>query len=282
MKKTLLSAALALLALPATGSAQERPAGWQRQEPSLPPISVFHSTQSANLPTAETLGRGEWLFEISHRFQPAVSGGADVLWGLDGPVVNRLALAYGVSDRGMVGLVRSNLSDNVELGAKVRLAEGGRQAVPFTVAAAAGVAWNTELPDVDGFRDNETQAYAQLIVNALPADRLAVGIVPTLLHNPRVGDAGAPSVFVLGLNGQLYVTDQMSFLAEWAIAGEREGLEHDAGSFGIELETGGHFFKLLLGNSTRMNLTQFLAGTPHAFAPDGWRLGFNVTRLLVF
>ncbi len=282
MKKFLLGAAAALLALPSTGSAQERPAGWQRQEPSLPPISVFHSTQSANLPTAETLGRGEWLFEISHRFQPPVSAGAAALWGLDGPVVNRLALAYGASDRAMVGLVRSNLSDNVELGAKVRLAEGGRQAVPFALAAAAGVAWNTELPDVDGFRDNETQAYAQLIVNALPADRLAVGIVPTLLRNPRVADAGPPTVLVLGLNGQLYVTDEMSFLAEWVVAGEREGLEHDAGSFGIELETGGHFFKLLLGNSTRMNPTQFLAGTPHAFAPDGWRLGFNVTRLLVF
>ncbi|HSW31186.1 MAG TPA: DUF5777 family beta-barrel protein [Longimicrobiales bacterium] len=281
MKKTLLVAGVALLALPATGSAQDRPAGWQRQEPSLPPISVFHSTQSANLPTAETLGRGEWLFEISHRFQPAVSAGAAALWGLDGPVVNRLALAYGASDRAMVGVVRSNLSDNVELGAKLRFAEGGRQAVPFTVAAAAGVAWNTELPDVDGFRDNESQAYAQLIVNALPGDRLAVGIVPTFVRNPRVGDDGAASAFVLGLNGQLYVSDQMSFFAEWAIAEEREGLEHDAGSFGIELETGGHFFKLLLGNSTRMNPAQFLGGTPHAFDPDGWRLGFNVTRLLV-
>jgi hypothetical protein len=281
MKTPLLGAAAALLVLTAPGSAQERPANWRRQEPSLSPIAVFHSTQSANLPTAETLGRGEWLFEISHRFQPPVSGGADVLWGLDGPVVNRLALAYGVSGLATVGLMRSNLSDNVELGAKVRLAEGGRQAVPFMLAAAAGVAWNTELPDVDGFEDNEPQAYAQLIVNALPADRLAVGIVPTLLRNPRVGDADAATSVVLGLNGQWYVTDQMSILAEWLLVGEREGLEHDPGSFGIELETGGHFFKLLLTNSTRMNPTQFLGGTPHAFGPDGWRLGFNVTRLLV-
>ena len=53
-------------------------------------------------------------------------------------------------------------------------------------------------------------------------------------------------------------------------------------SFGIEMETGSHFFKLVLTNTTRMNLTQFLGGTPHPLDPDAWRVGFNVTRLPVF
>ena len=282
MKTALLGAAMVLVLLPRASAGQARPAGWQRQEPSLPPLAVFHSTQAANLPTAETVDRGAWLFEISHRFQPPVSGGAAALWGLDGPVVNRLALAYGASDRVTVGLSRSNLADNVELAAKMRLAEGGRQSVPFRVAVTGGVAWNTGLPNLDGLEDNETQAYVQVILNARPSPRLAVGLVPTVLRNPRVEDAGAATATALGLHAQWYAAEQMSLLAEWLVAGERAGLEHDAGTFGVELETGGHFFKLVLTNTTRMNPTQFLGGTSHPFEPDGWRLGFNVTRLLVF
>ena len=120
------------------------------------------------------------------------------------------------------------------------------------------------------------------MLNALPSPRLALGAVPALVRNPRVDDAAAATALVLGLNGQWYVTDQMSILAEWLLAGEREGLERDAGTFGIELETGGHFFKLVLTNTTRMNPTQFLGGTPHPFEADAWRLGFNITRVLVF
>lgn len=284
MKRMLPPAAavLVLLLHPAAGPAQERGGGWQRQEASLPPISVFHSTQSANLPTALTLDRGSWLFEISHRFQPPVSGGADALWGLDGPVVNRLALAYGVTDRVMAGLVRSNLSDNLEVGAKVHLAAGGRDATPFMLAVAGGVAWNTELPDLDGFKDNETQAYAQLIFDVRPASQVAVGLVPTVVRNPRVADTDADVSLALGLHGQWYLAEGTSVFAEWLVAQGREDLEHDAGTLGVELETGGHFFKLVLTNSTRMSPTQFLGGTPHPFEVDAWRLGFNVTRLLVF
>ena len=62
--------------------------------PALAGQRVFHSTQSANLPTTETLRGGNWLFEISHRFSPRISEGVGALWGLDGPVYNRLGLSF--------------------------------------------------------------------------------------------------------------------------------------------------------------------------------------------
>jgi hypothetical protein len=64
------------------------------------------------------------------------------------------------------------------------------------------------------------------------------------------------------------------------VSEERTDLEHDSGTFGIELETGGHFFKVLLTNQARMNPTQFLGGTPFNFEADQWRVAFNITRLL--
>ncbi len=277
------AAVLMALALPVGSDAQDRPARWQRRaEAAAVPVTVFHSTQSANLPTAETLRRGEWLFEISHRFLPPLSDGADALWGLDGPVFNRLGLAYAPTDRLLVGVSRSNLDDNMEVGAKVRLWEEGSTAVPLMVAVNGAVAWNTQPDTLAGAEDNELQAYGQLVVNALFADRLAVGVVPTLLHNPRIEDTGAESVFALGVTGQVYLSDQVSLLGEWVLTEERENLAYDPATFGLELETGGHFFKIVLTNSARMNLSQLLGGAPFEFTPDEWRLGFNITRLLTF
>jgi len=41
------------------------------------------------------------------------------------------------------------------------------------------------------------------------------------------------------------------------------------------METGIHFFKLVLTNTTRRNPTEFLGGMPHPLDPDAWRVGFN-------
>ena len=272
---------------PLSASAQEPPARWQRRSgPTEAPVTVFHSTQSANLPTAETLRRGELLFEISHRFFPAISQGADALWGLDGPVTNRLGLAYAVTDRAMVGVLRSNLDDNLELDAKVRLFEAGRDAVPVMVALMGGVAFNTGLPEGEAYEGNETQAYGQLILNARVGERLALGVVPTLLYNPRIADADKGNAFVLGLNAQVYLSSWASLFGEWVVSSASADFPDEATALddpvtlGLELETGGHFFKLLVTNSTRLNPTQMLQGTPYPFKPHEWRLGFNITRLL--
>jgi len=98
---------------------------WQAQ------AQVFHSVQSANLPTAETLAEGTWLFEISHRFLPPVSDGASALWGLDGGGIIRFGLNYSLSDDIMLGLLRTNLDDNLEFNAKFGAYEGGSEALPW-------------------------------------------------------------------------------------------------------------------------------------------------------
>ena len=91
------------------------------------------------------LNRSNWLFEISHRFDTPISRGADALWGLDGPVFNRLGLTYAPHDQLMLTVLRTNRDDNVELNAKFRALEAGPDAMPLEVAALGGIAWNTEV-----------------------------------------------------------------------------------------------------------------------------------------
>jgi len=250
------------------------------------PNQVFHSTQSANLPTAETIPGGLWMFEISHRFLPPFSDGADALWGLDGPVYNRLGLTYAPADRLMIGLLRSNLDDNLELNVKAKVFEDRAGGVAFKAALMAGAAVNfgadTITTSTVRIENNEAQYYAQAMINASFGDRLALGVVPTGFYNLRIEDLDPRSTFVVGLHGQYYTAGAFSFLAEWILSVESVKYPHDGASFGIEIETRGHFFKILATNQVRMNPTQFLVGTPFRYGGDDWRLGFNITRLLSF
>jgi hypothetical protein len=251
--------------------------------PGLSAQRVFHSTQSANLPTTETLRGGNLLFEISHRFSPPISEGADALWGLDGPVYNRLGLSFAPTDRVLLGVIRSNLDDNLEFNAKGRFYEGARGASRFAIAAMGGAAWNMDVVPVDGATDNEFQGYVQLIADVLALDeRVAVGLAPAWIHNPRLRDTDTLSAVAVGLHGQWYLTDAMSLLGEWIFSEEIADTPYDSGTFGIELETRGHFFKIVVTNQDRMQPTQFLAGSQHAFTWDELRLGFNLTRVLPF
>ncbi|HKJ92117.1 MAG TPA: DUF5777 family beta-barrel protein [Longimicrobiales bacterium] len=287
MKRAFLMAAAWLivpaagsLIMPAASTAQQPT--WHRHEaPTKGGVTVFHSPQSANLPTAETIDGHLWQFEISHRFFPALNTGANTLWGLDGPIDNRLGLAYAPTDRLMLTLERSNLLDNLDLHAKAKLMARKLGSVPFMAGVQGGVAWNTEVPGRRAADSRNVQFYGMVILNALVGNRVALGLVPSYLRNPQVELPQADNALGLGMYTQVYFGKGFSALGEWNVSQSRAGLEHDAGTFGVELETGGHFFKIVLSNSTRLNPAQYLGGTPFTFKPSEWRLGFNITRLLV-
>lgn len=266
--------------------------------------SVFPSTQSATLPTAAASRAGDLQIEISHRFGH-VSGGASDLWGLDGFVLNRLGLAVTPQDNLTIGVLRSNSLDNLEFNARFAGLDLDGATGPVEFAAQAGVAWNLQAEPADddhaghghalvprrsvvaGGRndgtaeEDEMQAYVQAIANTRVADRLALGVVPTLLWNPRIEDSDRGTTVSVGVNGQLYLSRMWSLFGEWILSGAREGQEYDSVSFGVEIRTPGHFFKIVVTNQHQMNPTQTLAGSAEDFLDtSSWRLGFNIQRRL--
>jgi hypothetical protein len=266
-----------LMAATTALQAQDRPQWERRSAATEVGPTVFHATRGLNLPTAVTAGGGEFLFEISHRFVPAISDEGTFL-GLDGPVRYRLGLAYGITDRVMLGLARSNLDDNLDLEARVRVFERGGT-LPLQVALAGGMAWNKE---VGGLEGSSTQYHASLILNAGLGDRVAVGVVPVFLSNPLVRVDGEESLLSVGLHGQVYLTEMVSLVGEWTWTDESEELPYDPVSLSVELETGGHFFRVGVTNSVRLNPSQHMAGAANEFKGDELRLAFNISRVLAF
>jgi hypothetical protein len=283
MNKIIAVGILTLLSL-GIASAQDSQVHWKRSEsPTRLDLQLFHSTQVVNLMTAETLQRGDILFEISHRFFPAVHEGMDAFYGLDGPVNMRLGLGYAISNRMIVTLARSNVNDNVDLWVKYKALQIRSSMLPISIAVQGGSAWNTQ--EYFGRKRSDSknfQYYGQLIANTMIAKKLGIGIAPSYLQNSQIFSIDTEHSVTLGTYVQYYISFGYAVFAEWnpTLSGYR--LKHNSFTCGFELETGGHFFKIIATNSPYLNPSQFAAGADVPFDQKNWRLGFNITRLLRF
>lgn len=259
--------------------AQERKVRWERSEPEKLDLHLFHSPHAINLPTAETLKKGDWEFEISHRFLPLIDD-SDALYGLDGPVNMRMALGYAWTNRLVTTIGRSNVRDNVDLTIKHKTLQLRHETFPVLIGFQGGFAWNTaELPDRDRTDSKNFQYFGQLIANTLYKKKLGIGLVQSYLHNTHIECEDTQHSWTLGGYLQYYVSELWSVQAEANFTQDGFRNQYDSFAIGIELETGGHFFKIFLTNGHRLNQTQYLAG---ADLESDLRLGFMITRLLKF
>jgi len=254
-------------------------------------LELFHTTQTANFPTTESLKEGSFMYEISHRFLPSIKDGYDALYGLDGPARIRFALGYGITDHLMVTLARSNNTDNLDLQIKQRVLQLANNSAPLVISAQGGISWNTEVPpnidrnrlDADNF-----QFYGQLILNTMLFDKkLGIGIVPSYLYNSFIYAVEKQYSFTLGLYAQYYFNRMWSVWIEYnpTIAGYRgrirldeKGKSYNSLTIGFDIETGGHIFHLLITNNARLNPSQFLVGADRSANEDMWRIGFGILR----
>jgi hypothetical protein len=266
-------------------------AKWRRSEPKIElKHRLFHSTKVIGLPTAETLGKGDFEFEISHRFQPPVTEGYEALYGFDGPVKMRLAVGYAVFDNCMVMLGRTNIDDNTDLELKYRILHPEKGSIPIMAAIQIGAAWNI----TETFRLNQQgdmivrpkghkrhfQYFSRLIVDFMPFSKLAIGLVPSYLYNSDINAKDIDDTFLLGTHCQLFLHRRWSLIGEWSFILSNKSNWHNPVGIGVELETGAHIFELFVTNQLRMNSTQYIAGADYPFDDDNLRIGFFINRIL--
>ncbi|MGE5496543.1 MAG: DUF5777 family beta-barrel protein [Syntrophothermus sp.] len=275
----------------ATLTIQAQEISWKHTEESLPVnVQLFRSAQSIVLPTTETLQKGDFEFEISHRFLPPVNTGLKRLWGIDGPVNMRLALSYALTDNSLISLGRSNSNDNVDLSLRYKILQVPGATAPFAAALRGGIGWNTLVFDLNtgnerAAGDNRNfQYYGQLILNTVINKRLGIGLVPSYLYNSSVYTGEKKNSVMLGTYAEVYLDKMWGVIFEWSptLNGYTNGYTPVA--LGVELNTGGHFFKVMVTNASQINPSEYIAGeTDYSFKDTGnWRLGFNITRLLKF
>lgn len=257
---------------------------WKRnlENTTLPELRLFRSTHVINLPSAETYEKGDFEYEISHRFIPAIDEKGK-FFGLDGPANIRFSLSYAPTDRMTLTLGRANIDGNIDFALKYKLLQIRNQILPSQVSIRVGTALNTNFPSQDRkiFESENFQFFAQGIFNTLYERILGLGIVPTYLYNSNIYSTERFYSFTLGSYTQIFLSDKWSVMLEWnpTITGYRS--KFNPVSLGFELDTGGgHFFKFIFSNSVDLNTSHFINGASKQFFKTSPSFGFNLTRIL--
>lgn len=263
---------------------------WERnKELTQPPLELFHSNYAVNLPSAEMLKSGDFFYSIAHRFRTPISSGANNLWGLDGSAVMRMNVGYAPSDDLFLNIGRTNQEGQFDFETKYKALEVREEdfGLPLLLSFLGGVTYNSKAARMENGSEVESgrlfQFYGMAILNTKIGESIGLGIAPSFLYNAHIQCPEVENSITLGTYATYYFNENWAIVAEAnpTISGWRQ--YYDSYAVALELNTGGHFFKLLLSNNTAMNTSQVLGGAQSSFLTgnnSNLHLGFQITRVL--
>jgi hypothetical protein len=261
-----------------------------------PVFATFKSTRLVNLHTNEQMKAKHLDFRIQHRFQSMQIDKDNVyglynMFGIDGAVM-RLGMEYGVTDKLMLGLGRSNVGKTYDLMAKYKILQQtrGKKSMPISVNYFGNVGITT-LEYADKTRNNfftsRLSFVNQVIISRKFNDYLSVAVSPSMVHQNLVENKSQThDIYALGLGASLKISRSMRFNFEYIPrlnARNEKKLDgtqyYDAFAFGLDIETGGHVFQLHFTNGAGLIEQQFITQNTNKIALNTLRFGFNLSRV---
>lgn len=251
--------------------------------------STFKATRIINSSSVENLGAGVLDFRISHRFG-RLDEGAENFYGLDN-ATTRIGLDYGVTKWLMVGLGHSTLNKEDDGFAKVKLLRQQKHGMPITVSYAGSVSVQTtkapKVPDsTKWYFSNRLYYTNQLLIARKFNERVSVQLMPTLVHFNLVDSTKfANNTFAMGIGGRIKLNKRIAVTAEYYYRVNNADLTvqgsktYNSLSVGIDIETGGHVFQLMLTNSQGLTDRTSVGQTTESWSKGALHFGFNISRV---
>ncbi len=246
-------------------------------------LATFKGTRLINGQTIETKHKGELEFIFAHRFGP-VNGGLYELYGLDQAYV-RIGLEYGISDRLGVGIGRNSVDKTVDGFLRYKALRQAKGGMPVTLTAFGNVAVKTSPKTEDAGYDitieDRTSYTAQLLIARKFTPALSLQLMPSIVHKNTVDKTIENNdQFALGIGGRLKVSRSVALTSEYYYRFNvpENNPYHNSLGFGIDIETGGHVFQIVLTNTRGLTERAFITETTGEFFDGNIHLGFNVTR----
>ena len=246
--------------------------------------ATFKGTRIANGHSIENRKKKELEFIISHRFGRVNTGFYD-LFGLDQSNI-RFALEYGITDDLTAGLGRSSFEKIYDGFLKYKLVKQktGANSFPIAISLFGSATIKTQEsfdPNFDPSFSERLAYVGQVLIARKFSPSLSLQLTPTFVHrNSVVLDADPHDIFALGFGGRVKLSKRVSLNAEYYYAfDELESLTTtNSMAFGVDIETGGHVFQIILSNSITMIEKSFITETTGNFFGGDIHLGFNISR----
>ena len=247
--------------------------------------AAFKGLQVANMQSTKLPAKGEFYFLVSHRFGD-LTNGANNFFGLDN-AYTKLGGIYGVTNWLSLGLSRQTYQKTYELAAKYKLANQEDGGFPVTIVGYNTMDIRSDLktdlfPDL---KNNDRLAYTtQLFVSRKINNSLSVLVNPILVHKNLYDElTEQKNTYLLGAGARCKLSKRLSLNLDYAarlnLPEAYDFTYHNPITLGLDIETGGHVFQLVLSNSQTMNDVAYYTTASGITQGKGIFFGFNMYRV---
>jgi hypothetical protein len=245
--------------------------------------ATFKGTRIVNGHSIKNRKSKELEFIIAHRFG-RVNTGFGELFGLDQANI-RFAFEYGLTDDLTAGLGRSSYEKTYDGYLKYALIKQkeGVHHFPFAVSLFGSIAAKSQKAFVGSERTFAESLYyvGQILIAKKINASFSFQLTPTYVHrNLTAIDADPHDIFALGFGTRLKLNKRVSLNAEYYQQFDKlvSIAARNSLAFGVDIETGGHVFQIILSNSITMIEKSFITETTGNFFAGDIHLGFNLSR----
>jgi hypothetical protein len=252
--------------------------------------AIFKSTRIVNGHSVQQMKKKQLEFRVSHRFGQLNTGSYN-FWGLDQGTIH-LGLEYGLTDWLEFGIGRSTYEKTVDAFGKVSLLKqsSGVKNMPIQLSYMAStevIGLNTN-PAMQQNFTSRMSFINQILIARKFNESLSLQLTPTYIHRNIVPtEVERNDLFAMGIGGRYKLTKRVSFNVEYyyvyrANSSSLPITYYNPLSVGIDIETGGHVFQIMLTNSVAMREGGFIGKTTGSWTDAGIHLGFNISRVFSF
>jgi len=252
--------------------------------------ATFKSTRIVNGHSVERMKKDQLEFRVSHRFGQLNEGSYN-LWGLDQGTIH-LALEYGLTDWLEVGIGRSTYEKTFDGFGKVSLLRqsSGAKNMPIQLSylLSTEVISLKQTPEKYVDFASRMSFVQQILIARKINESLSIQLTPTYIHRNLVPtELDKNDLFACGIGGRYKLSKRVALNVEYFYVYRANGSSlpityYNPLSVGIDIETGGHVFQIMLTNSQAMREGGFIGKTTGSWSDGGIHLGFNISRVFSF
>lgn len=228
-----------------------------------------------------TVPKEEFHFVVQHRFYE-ISGDVNEFFGLD-YASTRLGFEYGILGWLSAAIGRSMSVQTYDFALKAAMLKQNESNIPLSLTWYSSFLENTsQSSEWDGHDSFSSRlSFVNQIIIARNQGILSFQLSPIWLHsNYDIRTTGPIDVFAIDMDSRIALNETFGIIAEYIPVLSNESFtETNPFTIGLDIDTGGHQFQLILGNSQGTNEKTILTNTEGSWKNGKIYLGFNLTRV---